>query len=271
MFGLSLRLSRVGLLAAVLLGHAAEVQAQVPLWRPAPPPEPEAAEPEAAHPPTESKQPDASRPAPERLGTLPAPAWVPSAVAPGAGGGAPPPPAKALRIAQQSRLDTELDDHDDEPAGPQSPSERSWYGWQTLTADGISLAVLLASGLSGGSDRVEGLLGSSALLGYGFAPGVIHFAHRNPGRGLASFGVRLGMPLVGAFVGATLASGCDGFLCEASGAGVGALLGIGGAIAIDAAVFAYEDARPTTSSIPRLRPLFSVTRERAWIGMSGAL
>jgi hypothetical protein len=109
------------------------------------------------------------------------------------------------------------------------------------------------------------------LLGYEFAPGIVHFAHRNPGRALGSFGMRFGMPLAGAFIGASLASGCDGNQCEASGVAAGVLLGIGGAIAIDAAVFAYDDRQPALSGRSRWRPLVSVSRRQAWVGVGGTL
>jgi hypothetical protein len=109
-------------------------------------------------------------------------------------------------------------------------------------------------------------------LGYEFGPGIVHFVHRNPGRGFASFGVRLGMPLAGAFLGASLFSNCDGYNCEQDGAGAGFLLGMAGAIAIDAAVFAYDDRRaPPTHVGPRLVPLASLRPGRAWVGFGGEL
>jgi hypothetical protein len=83
--------------------------------------------------------------------------------------------------------------------------------------------------------------------------------------------MRFGMPLAGAFIGASFASGCNGNLCEAGGAGVGALLGMGGAIAIDAAVLARDDPKPSTARPGALVPLALVTPHQAWIGVGGAL
>jgi hypothetical protein len=107
------------------------------------------------------------------------------------------------------------------------------------------------------------------LVSYGLTPGFIHFVHHNPGRGFASFGMRLGLPWAGAIIGASAAGNCDD--CAEAGAGAGILLGIAGAIAIDAAVFAYDDARRAPRARSSLLPLFSVSQRRAWIGVGGEL
>jgi hypothetical protein len=126
------------------------------------------------------------------------------------------------------------------------------------------------AGAQGG--RASDALATTALLGYGFGAGIVHFVHGNTGRGFASFGVRLGMPLAGAIVGAGLDSGCNSYLCEADGAAIGLLLGMGGAIAIDAAVFAYDDPVPQTDRHRfSLMPLVQLGRERALFGVSGEL
>jgi hypothetical protein len=83
--------------------------------------------------------------------------------------------------------------------------------------------------------------------------------------------MRLGLPLAGAFLGASLASGCDANLCEASGAGAGILLGMGAAIAIDAAVFAYDDAKSPLGQRLGFVPLVSVAPHQAWFGVGGDL
>ena len=78
-------------------------------------------------------------------------------------------------------------------------------------------------------------------------------------------------PIAGILLGAAAASGCDGFLCEAGGAGIGLLLGMGGAIAIDAAVFAYDDPRPRRADARRLVPLFALRPHATWVGVAGEL
>jgi hypothetical protein len=76
---------------------------------------------------------------------------------------------------------------------------------------------------------------------------------------------------VGAFIGVSAASGCGGTECEAGGAGLGLLFGMGGAIAIDAAVFAYDDPEHVARRRASLVPLVSVTHHQAWLGIGGQL
>jgi len=179
-------------------------------------------------------------------------------------------PARAAVITQGPPPITDDDDDDDRPLEPR----RVWYGWQTLVVDGAAFSTLLigaaANGSSGGDDG-SALVGIG-LLGYEFGPGIVHFVHRNPGRGFASFGVRFGMPLAGAVLGASLASNCDGYQCEGDGAAVGLLLGMAGAIALDAAVFAYDSRKPEPrGTLTTLMPVASLRPGRAWVGIAGSL
>ena len=117
-----------------------------------------------------------------------------------------------------------------------------WYGWQTLIADGGWM--ILGVGLG----RADGNLGGGvALGGYLLGGPIVHWAHGNVGKGFASLGVRIGMPtvlgLIGLVVGVA-ASPHDSSFSDVGGAAVGAsigiVLGVGGAIAIDAAALARE-------------------------------
>jgi outer membrane usher protein FimD/PapC len=123
---------------------------------------------------------------------------------------------------------------------------------------------------SDGSDRVNEPLAYAGLLGYELAPGIVHFAHRNAGRAFASFGIRLGMPLAGAFLGGAAISDCSGDDCQATGIGLGFLLGMGGAIALDAALLAYESPEPRRQAA-RVMPVVSLARGHAWLGLAGEL
>jgi hypothetical protein len=175
------------------------------------------------------------------------------------------PPVTAVEAASDD--DAALDEEDSSTEGPR----RTWYGWQTLTADGIStLLFITGASLAGRGDETGETLAWASLAGYEFAPGVVHFVHENPGRGFASFGIRLGLPLAGAFVGAAAASGCSGYECEAGGAGAGFLLGMGGAIAIDAAVLAYDYPQPSRRAA-RVLPVVSVAPGRTFVGLAGEL
>lgn len=263
---------RLALLASAtsLFSYASPAVAQVPVFRserapeptpavaPAPPPTPAlpAAPPaEAPLPPSPVPPPgDAAAPEPA---TAHAPAKAEVITAPGA------------HREAEARADAELElDEGDELA---SAHQRHWYGWQTLISDGASLAALLAGSAIGNDSKGNNTLAGLGLVSYEFAPGVVHFAHGNVGRGFASFGLRLGLPLAGAFLGASLASGCNTNLCEAGGAGVGILAGMGGAIAVDAAVFAYDDRKHSTARHGGLMPLVAVTPGQAWLGIGGQL
>lgn len=267
---------RLALLASApsLFGYARPALAQMPVFQGEPGP---AETPRAAG---EPPPPPVAAPAPPAVTASPA---VTPAAAPPADAASPlapavaneplsgPVPAKAdLIAAPEARRAAEADaerEHYDEPQ-----VERSrWYGWQTLTADGVSLAAILVGAAlderRSGKDEFVWL----GILGYELAPGFVHFAHRHVGRGFASFGIRLGMPLAGVFLGASLASGCNTNLCEATGAGVGALLGMGGAIAIDAALFAYDDPKRAAARRVGLVPLVSVTPGQAFFGVGGQL
>jgi hypothetical protein len=171
------------------------------------------------------------------------------------------PPGAVLPASEEP----ELDDAD------LGRPRRKWYGWQTLIADGASFVLIVAGAGADSPDDSGDTMVTMGLLGYEFAPGIVHFAHGNPGRGFASFGMRLGMPLAGAFLGAATASGCDGFQCEFGGAALGLLLGMGGAIAIDAAVFAYDDAESSDDDDARLVPLLGLSPRSAWLGLGGRL
>jgi hypothetical protein len=110
-----------------------------------------------------------------------------------------------------------------------------WYGWQTLVCDGVSvLTVVVVVGIGG----------------YLLCAPIVHVAH---GRGLialADLGLRVGAPVAGAFAGAGLgylADDASGRNSTYGGAAlVGGVLGFGvgllGAVIVDAAVLAREDA-----------------------------
>jgi hypothetical protein len=182
-------------------------------------------------------------------------------------------PAKTQHLSER-RVESsdDIDEpFEDEGAVTEAPG-RIWYGWQTLIADGVSTTVFLAAfdQNAGGSDGVNETLAWAGILGYELGAGMVHFAHRSPARAFASFGIRLGMPLAGAFLGGAAISNCNGNDCQATGIGIGFLLGMGGAIALDAAVLAYESPEPRKAAA-RIMPLVSLSRERAWLGLAGEL
>lgn len=119
--------------------------------------------------------------------------------------------------------------------------KRVWYGWQTLTLDGVAIAsgAILAKGGFDGAGWVW--IGS-----YAFGPPVVHALHGRVGMAFADLGIRVGAPVVTTLIGGVI--GCskssDGDFGDvtacATGLALGFLVGYAGAIAIDAAVLARE-------------------------------
>lgn len=129
-------------------------------------------------------------------------------------------------------------------APPRSPGR--WYGWQTLIVDGSALALSsLGVGLAGNhSSAGAGVAfliagGATQLLG---AP-IVHWSHRNVGRGFLSLAFRTVLPALGLLIGAAAGSGhssSDQVVATFAGAAVGDAI----AITLDLAWLAREQPRP---------------------------
>lgn len=130
-------------------------------------------------------------------------------------------------------------DEGDAPSAPPAVSheeDTTWYGWQTLAADGTSLLALpIVAGVT-----QSGALGGVAVGGYFLAPPIIHAAHGRWGIFGASLGLRVAMPLIGGFLGAAADGDCRGDLCIPVGAALGVAVGALGAVALDASLLSYE-------------------------------
>ncbi len=112
-----------------------------------------------------------------------------------------------------------------------------WYGWQTLIVDGGW--IVGGGGLTGTSPAVGAVV---VVGGYFLGPPIVHWAHGNVGRGFADLGIRVGAPLLLGVGGYALFNSDrnSNEFAGAAGAAVGAVLGMIGAIVIDAAVLARE-------------------------------
>jgi hypothetical protein len=155
----------------------------------------------------------------------------------------------------------------DADAGPRM--QPRWYGWQTLVSDAASIATF-AGGVALGGVPGNYLMGT-AVAGYALGGPIVHFAHKNPGRGMASFGLRVPLPiLLGAGTVALVCRGGGGDFCGVV-AIPGGLLGIGLAIALDAAALA-RDSVPVEpgreASTLRLSPTISVSRREVNVGLA---
>lgn len=111
--------------------------------------------------------------------------------------------------------------------------ETRWYGWQTLIADGVSIAILFPVPPAG-------------LAGYALGGPIIHAAHGRWGVTFASLAMRVLTPPLGAIIGAGLdTKSCNNgdFICIPTGLVVGLFIGAGVAIAVDAAFLSNETVK----------------------------
>ena len=147
-----------------------------------------------------------------------------------------------LAVTSAASADEPASAHDAHDAKEDAQEEeRSWYGWQTLTADGTSLLVLpIAAGVS-----QSPALGVVALAGYFLAPPFIHGGHGRWGMFGASLGLRVVMPVVGGLLG-SVGQDCGNDICIPVGAAIGVAIGALGAVAIDASLLSYERVETDT-------------------------
>jgi hypothetical protein len=140
---------------------------------------------------------------------------------------------------------------------PADAKPSRWYGWQTLAVDGASVALRgSAISLTRQSEVSPWtVVGWAGVGSFAFGAPILHLVHANPGRALASFGLRVGAPLVLGLT-ATAADcihqpreGCGG----ATAGLIGATVGIVAAMTVDAAVFAYDQPPKGSASLPRLQ------------------
>lgn len=156
-----------------------------------------------------------------------------------------------------------------------------WYGWQNLIVDGgVVVGGLVLVGASGEAGGIV------LVTGYFFGGPIVHWSHGQVGRGFASLGIRVAAPLLFAGLGyAVFQRGGNDDLRGAAGAVLGFGLGVLGAIAVDAAVLAYEkvdtdeddDARAASRRRTAQRPITwspwaaPRTEGGGMIGVSGTL
>jgi hypothetical protein len=142
------------------------------------------------------------------------------------------------------------DDEGSESVGLRRRPKKVWYGWQTLVVDGAGILVGVL-GASNGSPEVTVL----SSLNYSFGAPIVHAAHGEGIRALASIGVRTALPGAFGLLGYALS---DNNSSQDSAIFGGVVLGAIAAIAIDAGALAYEehcgcerDAKATKKSVAK--------------------
>jgi len=93
------------------------------------------------------------------------------------------------------------------------PSWHGWevkperYRWQIAMVDAASIVMFAGSlALVGSSDQAAGSVATASVVTYLLGGGVVHGVHGRPGRAFASVALRAVTPVVGAVVGALVAS-----------------------------------------------------------------
>jgi hypothetical protein len=124
-----------------------------------------------------------------------------------------------------------------EPATLEEPTR--WYGWQTLTVDGLATGAFLATVLLVDDMDARGLGAGASFTAWFVGAPAIHIAHRRVARGFISLGLRLALPLAGAGLALATCSGSGEFACLGP-AMVGITAGIAAPSVIDAVWLAYE-------------------------------
>lgn len=143
--------------------------------------------------------------------------------------------------------------------------ERTWYGYQTLAADGVAV-VMTSLGLESAihdatsgrssSEATTALLLVGGSMTYLFAAPTIHALHGHWGKAGGSLGLRAApFALCAAILGAGSSSSTNAGREKADAVGGAALfLGIIAAMAIDSSVIANETVAPTPTTA--LAPTF---------------
>ncbi len=185
---------------------------------------------------------------------------------------APTAPA-APRVVSSSTV--RGDSHRSAAATPRFGHE--WYGYSTLLPDAAALSLLLAGFATEGTEW--GGLHAAGLVTYAVGAPLMHVSQEQPVRGLASFGLRVALPVALYGVGYGLGSFDDSNSscpededCVDGGVLAGTLLfvyGVGAAMVVDSAALAWKrvPARPKDQPSFALTPI--VDSKRTGVALSG--
>jgi len=176
------------------------------------------------------------------------------------------------------------------PAAPQvrepaASPERRWYGGETLLSDVASLA-LVFGGLKAadgngiydsGTPAAANALTTLGLVGYAAGAPALHLIHERPLPALGSFGLRVGLPVLGGVLGSALAQCPPPPPQEYGSCGTGELVlgvsaGVLAAIVVDATVLGWKTEKPEPPAGPRVgfAPVISNDGKRAELHVYGS-
>jgi len=167
------------------------------------------------------------------------------------------------------------------------PSPTRSYRWQTTAADAAAVSAAVAGFALEGKDGALGYVPSNTLMtigisGYFLGAPIVHVANKHYGRAAASLALRVGLPIVGAAIGARFAD-CTGdrFLCGLDEMGKGMMAGAAAAVVVDnvllyalsandaATESAPVAARPRSLAGLSLTPRLAAAPDAAMLGVGG--
>jgi hypothetical protein len=184
--------------------------------------------------------------------------------------------------ARGQSLPTE-DEHPGVPVDPPAPG--TGYRLQVIAADALSVGAVLAGFAIDNyahTPRVPQVLAAAGLGGYALGGPIIHMQHRQSYRGAISLALRVGLPIVGAAVGAWSATCTPGeWFCGVSEGVAGFAIGAGAAMVIDSAFIvpssdsatpepAHAAAAARPSAVLRLAPRLVATPDVTMVGLGGS-
>jgi hypothetical protein len=162
------------------------------------------------------------------------------------------------------------------PGDRQPPSRSAWYGWQTLLVDGVSLTVLVATGVAENNKYLPwdayAFPVYTGLAGYLLGPPIVHAARDHWGKAGGSAAMRAGSLLI--LTGAIVECLQENTQNENSGCTSNPLfwfgvLSVPATVALDAALIAHEDVRLDEGRL-RLAPWIDAKSGRGGVVLSGA-
>lgn len=144
------------------------------------------------------------------------------------------------------------------PASEQAEPERESYGWQIALADVAGTVLLVETDHGHGS-------ASAGLMVYALGGPLVHVAHDQGGRALASLALRVGLPLASAWVWGGHCSSSDDDCDNAGTVAIGVILGALTAMVIDATALSH----PVKATRPAWAPQVTATPQRVSLGVLG--
>ena len=158
---------------------------------------------------------------------------------------------------------------------PRQDVQMSWYGYQTLVADGASVVSFVTGLALIQRTQMQPLgagLATAGFFSYFLAAPTVHLVHGEVGRAFGDLAIRIGAPVLfgamGLLVGAATSRPPRGQYAGLAGLVGGFATGLVGPIVIDASVLAYEK-KPVVDAKLRLLPTAAITPTGLTGGLSG--